>query len=159
MKKIFVIFVALSMNNAFALYNENIPNSCEVQDVRFYAFYQPNSYTCAAGFFLPASTDGCRPCPSGYTCPGGTFNANINYAQGLIWSNILANNATKACSLNFPETLMAIYAPAPVVTINWDNNGDINSTTCNYGDTFDLPPNPTRVGYVFTGWKVKNNNE
>ena len=55
---------------------------------------------------------------------------------------------------------------ANTITIAWtDGIGSGNgatltvpndSTSCQYDGTVTLPPNPTRIGYVFNGWEVVN---
>ena len=46
---------------------------CDTNIDKYWAIYEINEYHCDVGYFLPANTLGCRPCPNGFTCPGGTF--------------------------------------------------------------------------------------
>jgi len=48
-----------------------------------YAMYQINVYTCSAGYYLPANTDGCTVCPANSYCGGGTYAFNETTAQGI----------------------------------------------------------------------------
>lgn len=43
-----------------------------------------------------------------------------------------------------------------VVSLSWYNGGDILSgqSSCTYDTSFSVPSAPTRLGYVFDGWKV-----
>lgn len=169
MKKIVLIFL-LCVNSAFATtFDSNITNGCDentlyVDDIsghgKLNAYFVPNSHTCASGYFLPANTDGCRACPNGYTCPSGTFSFNERQAQGINKNTYITTNTTNICSDNFlPYGHMhAVFVPndPDVITVYFDNNGTIETTTCEADGELTLPTTPTRVGYVFTGWKVKN---
>ena len=73
MKKYFLILFIILPINAFAYYNETIPNKCGVVNNKMYAIFTPNVHTCSAGYFLPANIDGCRPCPNGYVCRWRNF--------------------------------------------------------------------------------------
>ena len=58
-----------------------------------------------------------------------------------------------------PVRLRAEYQPE-TINLNWydENNNRItvptNSNTCTYDTSISLPPNPTKTGYKFKGWKV-----
>ena len=147
--------------NAFALYTQNIPNACGmVQYSRISAFFKPNTYTCSNGYFLPANTDGCQPCPIDHICNGGTFTFNELQSQGIVYKT-LTRNATKACASNINHVLVALFEPN-TVTLNYDNgDGTTTTGTCTYDNLITLPETtPTKPGYTFTGWKVQrpNNN-
>jgi len=49
---------------------------------------------------------------------------------------------------------------AQTIDITWDKNNatsaDIPDGSCSYNGSVDLPANPTRTGYEFTGWAVNN---
>ena len=119
------------------------------------AIFDPISYTCASGYFLPANTTGCQPCPTDYTCSGGTFYFNDTKAQGIQFTTI-TTDITNACSTNFPNDMVAVFEPITINLSYDDGNGNVTSTTCEYGDTITLPETvPTRPGYTFTGWVVR----
>ena len=160
MKKLFFIFTVLFSANAFALlYTEDIVEGCNNPTI-FYPVFQINSYTCNSGYFLPADTLGCQPCPSGHTCNGGTFNYNPTQSQGITFTRPINANVTHGCSVNFGTYLVPIFQPN-TVTLNYDDgNGNTTSTSCTYDGLVNLPPTPpTREGYDFKGWKVVTNNE
>ena len=48
-----------------------------------YAKYTINQHTCAAGYYLPANTDGCVICPADSYCAGGTYTFDETLAQGV----------------------------------------------------------------------------
>ena len=155
MKKIFLIFIVLFSSNAFALYTETIVGGCNVAK-KFYPFFQINTYTCANGYFLPANTVSCQPCPSGHTCPGGTFQYNETKAQGITFATPTNTNVPKGCSVNFGTKMIPIFTPKTVsLTWNNGNSGMSTQTTCTYDRLINLPPEPTRPGYVFNGWVVE----
>lgn len=157
MKKIFIIFVIFVVSNAFAAYTEDIVGGCGESSI-FYPIFQINTYTCANGYFLPADTLGCQPCPTGHVCNGGTFSYNATKAQGISLNNIIENNVAKGCSENlFNRPFIELFEPN-TINITWnDKNGNITSTTCDYSGQLVLPSPPTRAGYVFSGWKLKQN--
>ena len=77
----------------------------------YYAIYKPNSYTCNSGQYLPANALGCVSCPNGFTCPGGTFDFNADYFQGLDITSVPNSTMNNICANNFPGDLMAVYEP------------------------------------------------
>ena len=126
--------------------------------LRMYAV--PRSFTCASGQFLPANATTCYACPSGYTCSGGTFAFSSTRAQGIIRGEdtLITADAHHTCSSNMEHVLNGTFAPN-TITINWDDGTNTSTSQCVFGNTFDLPPAPSRPGYVFGGWRVKTNNQ
>ena len=122
----------------------------------YYAIYEPNTYTCNNGQYLPANTLGCVQCPNGWTCNGGTYDFNPDFYQGAILNTITTNTMNNICADNFPIDLYAVYEPN-TITINWDDGTNITQSTCEYGGLITLPPTPVRPGYKFGGWRVKKN--
>ena len=104
MKKVFLIFLLLPLS-AFA------DMTCDTNVNKYYARYRINTYTCSSGQYLPANTLGCVACPTGFTCPGGTFNFNENYFQGLNFDTIPQTTMNNVCAANFPKRLHAKYVP------------------------------------------------
>ena len=127
MKKI-IIFLSflLNANVAFGYVNETIQNQCGIMGNKFFAIHTINSYTCQSGEFLPAYTLGCQPCPSGYTCSGGTYVFNENKYQGAVKSaTYIDNDLTNMCSINAYHEMIAKITP--------------NQHTCNAG--YYMPAN------------------
>lgn len=62
-----------TINNICAL---NFPSD-------IYAIYEPNIHNCTTGYYLPANTDGCQPCPQNNKCVGGTYTFNETLPQGI----------------------------------------------------------------------------
>ena len=48
------------------------------------AIYTPNVHECASGYYMPANTDGCKPCLSDNYCVGGTYTFNETETQGIL---------------------------------------------------------------------------
>ena len=55
MKRISLLFAFITQP-VFAYYTETIPNQCGVIGNDLYAIFEPYSYTCQSGEFLPADT-------------------------------------------------------------------------------------------------------
>ena len=130
---------------------------CDTGVSKYFAVYEINTYDCASGYYLPANTDGCRACPTGWACPGGTYIFNTDKFQGLEFGNIETNTMNNICAANFPKKMYAVYEPN-TITINWDDGTNTVQNTCTYGQSITLPPTPVRPGYVFGGWRIKNQN-
>ncbi len=84
---------------------------CDSASIRYLAVYEINSYDCATGYYLPANTLGCKPCPSGFNCPGGTFQFNPDMFQGLSFTENITTTINNVCAANFPNIINAIYEP------------------------------------------------
>ena len=94
----------------------------------------PTTYTSSAAVSLPT------PTRTGYTCNGwnGCTNGNISASTGWTAGTITGNVAVyKNCTGNN----IHVYF-------------DSDASSCNYGSTLTVPQ-PTRTGYVFTGWKLQ----
>ncbi len=86
---------------------------CNTNVDGYYALYEIDSYTCNYGQYLPANTLGCVSCPTGFTCPGETFNFNEDEFQGIDFdvNNISTTTMNNICANNFPGDLFALYEP------------------------------------------------
>jgi hypothetical protein len=164
MKKYLFIFFAIYSCNAFAYYNETIPNQCGIVGNKMYAIFTPNVHTCSAGYFLPANVDGCRSCPNGYTCSGGTFSFNERQSQGIVYKTTIRENIPYACAKNMPHDMVAIFNPN-TININWSDTDIADVVANNAGSVvYDSDiRTPVRVahkkGKVFVGWKFSNPNK
>lgn len=162
MKKICLIFL-FCFNTAFAVtFDTTATNSCNNGFLystnnlaKINARFEPNSHTCGAGYFLPANTDACRACPSGYTCPGGTFVFNEHLSQGIN-KTYITSNVSNGCSDNLLPfgRMRAKFIPNETITVNFNNGETVETVTCVYDTALTLPEPPSRVGYTFAGWKV-----
>ena len=84
---------------------------CDSTGINYFAFYETNSYDCPSDYYLPANTLGCKPCPSGFNCPGGTFQFNPDIFQGLYFKENITTTMNNVCAANFPSNIYAIYTP------------------------------------------------
>ena len=84
---------------------------CDINYNEYFAFYKRNEYECAPGYFLPANTLGCRPCPNGFTCPGGIFEFNPDEYQGLYLTDNITTTMNNVCAVNFSAKLYSRYTP------------------------------------------------
>ena len=97
----------------------------------------------------------------GYTFNGwwtaATGGSQVIDANGTIKPSI--SGYTDASSNYILTANKAVYARfvANTISLTWDGASG-TPTSCTYGSTF-VPPTPEpRVGYVFSGWKVKTTN-
>ena len=117
MRKKVVLFVLLISNANIAwaeFFTQNTENICDFTNNTQYleAVFELNRYTCASGYYLPANHIGCEPCPTSYTCAGGTFTFNENISQGLTYSGTPINaDINDFCAINAPTYLLADFTP------------------------------------------------
>lgn len=107
MYKLFA-FLLLLFITQIAMANDIV---CDDSGIVYFAHYEINTYNCAVGYYLPANTLGCRPCPSGFNCPGGTYKFNSDNFQGLYFTPNITTAINNACAANFPTDIFAIYTP------------------------------------------------
>jgi len=154
MKKLFMFL-------SFATITQSVfaDMTCDTDISDYLAVYEINSYTCNAGYFLPANTDGCEPCPNGATCTGGTFDFDPDNFQGLSFSSVSDSTTNNVCASNFPTDLYAVYEPN-VITIDWQGAelADVlanHAETCTYGGDVRTPVKAIHIpGMTFVGWVV-----
>ena len=150
MKKIFILFLIFFISPTFC----ETANMCGVY-YRMYAV--PKSFTCLPGQFLPANAYECVSCPDGYTCSGGTYTFNSKKAQGLERvSTQFSSNEHNTCAANTEHIMNGYWIPN-TITINWNDGTNSSQSQCVFGTKLVLPPEPTRSGYKFGGWRVKKN--
>ncbi len=170
MIKRFFIFFVLIQYSAFAEVplTNNIVNGCDSTSLhtvnnksKLIPVFEPIEYNCNSGYFLPANTLGCQPCPNGHTCPGGTFSFNETIAQGINKKTSFNQTTSNICSTNILHSvnnkvkLIPVFEPN-VINLNWyDRDTIVAQTTCTYGEKITLPPAPTRPGYIFSGWRLR----
>ena len=82
---------------------------CDASIYNYVAVYEINTYNCSSGYYLPANTLGCKQCPSGFNCPGGTFQFNPDMFQGLSFTENITTTMNNVCAANFPTDINAIY--------------------------------------------------
>ena len=89
---------------------QDIDNDCG-NTYSYSAIFEPITYNCAYGYFLPAGAISCATCPSGYTCPGGEYYFSATNTQGIAEGDILVQDAIGSCSAGFSQSLTAIFEP------------------------------------------------
>jgi hypothetical protein len=134
----------------------NAIGSCSPQfNQSFSAIFEPITYTCSSGYYLPAGDDwltdnqGCTQCPANSYCGGGTYTFSETTNQGINpCPSTHPTSAAGSSSINQCRK-----------QINWysTDNNLTTSTMCNYNGLINLPADPApRPGYVFNGWKLEN---
>lgn len=128
--------------------NTDITHGCDVTlSGAWAAVFEPNSYTCQNGYYVPANTDGCVICPANSYCVGGTYTFNATTDQGIA-----------ECPIGYSSSAGASQCDANTITVNWGgygtNNEQSQQTTCTYGGTITTPTTaPTKRGHTFMGWR------
>ena len=92
------------------LITQNIANDCG-NTYSYSAIFEPITYNCANGYFLPAGALSCATCPSGYTCPGGSYTFSTTNTQGIAEGDILVQDAIGSCSSDFNQSFSALFEP------------------------------------------------
>ena len=76
-------------NNFITIDNNNHTNMVAIMMV--------NQHACQSGQYLPANIDGCRVCPAGGTCNGGTYTFNETVSQGIDFSFPFTQSQINSC--------------------------------------------------------------
>ena len=131
---------------------------------------------CPEGTYIDGGV--CKLCPSNYNnhfenfsyeftaiescCIGElTYDANtdmcVSVAQGLTNSSTCDTENLGTSTDGSTASVEAVW-DANTININW-YNGDtrVAQTTCTYDGQISLPTEPTKPGYTFSGWRLKNN--
>lgn len=73
------------------IYNDNLSGTCnqnyllpDKNQTVLTAVWQPNTYDCELGYYLPADGIECAICPNNNYCPGGTYTYSETIAQGIM---------------------------------------------------------------------------
>ncbi len=111
MKKILLLSLLITQPALAELINGDIINGCNTETLHDFnnitnmiPVFSAHKHTCNSNEFLPAYTDGCRACPVGYTCNGGTYAFNETVAQGITEKRLLNESITYGCSNNLLHT-------------------------------------------------------
>ena len=122
--------------------------SCSTQfNQNFSAIFEPITYTCTPGYYLPANIDECTACPAHTVCAGGTYTFNETTTQGITGCESGYNLQNNVCVGN-------------IITIDWSDAlaEDIsanNAGTMTYGGDIRTPRaaiDKTNIGLRFKGW-------
>ena len=144
----------------------NTEDDCVRQDNNKGCIVCPNGYTSNANEHV-VCTDA-----SSMHLSDTNFMQNCMVQEGVCYpiaqpetntSSGLANGATcdsdnLGTSTNGSTAQTEAIWNANTININW-YNGDtrVAQNTCTYDGQITLPQQPTKVGYTFTGWKLKTN--
>ncbi len=111
-----IIFIAVIPTFVLAddLYTNDIVGGCG-DAYYFNAEFEPISYTCSSGTYLPAGAISCQACPNTHTCNGGTFSFDANHTQGLSYGDVLVTDAIGSCSSAFTQNYSAVFEPITYV--------------------------------------------
>ena len=108
----FLLFMCMTYPTFADVYTSDILGACSSNfEHKLKAQLIPNQYTCSAGYFLPANTEVCATCPSGFSCSGGTYTFNEINNSGLVRNGNITQNINKACATNFAHKLRANFIP------------------------------------------------
>ena len=101
-----------------------------------------------------------QSCPTNSdTCAHGTTTTS-----GIQYYGSSCNAAASTCSLSFTcnsgysKNSAGTACAANTIDIDYNENSGsaVINGSCTYGGTFTLPAAPTRSGYMFAGWKLKD---
>ena len=101
MKKLFFLSLMFVSVPGWAYMMNDVPNMCVFGAFDAVAVFERNTYTCNAGYYLPANTDGCRVCPNGAVCSGGTFEFNETVPQGIKHTAPFTQTQANLCSAQY----------------------------------------------------------
>ena len=111
---------------------------------------------CSAGQYLNTS----GTCVNYATCSGNY--RKYNYTN----NTITEQNENNECASGYElyTDLSRCYASSDyqcvdlptIINLNWyDRDTIITTNTCRYGQEITFPPDPTRPGYTFSGWQLR----
>lgn len=107
------LIVFLGITNVYGddvIHNSNVESGC-FYSATINALFEPNEYTCANGYFLPANYDHCVVCPNNSTCNGGTFIFNENTSQGIVYGQTISSNLEHGCDTGFSRAWVVVFEP------------------------------------------------
>ena len=102
---VFCILVCISPNLWGAYITQDTVGGCGYGYINIdnnnhsnmFASFTINKHTCINGEFLPADIDGCRSCPTGFVCAGGTYSFNKNKSQGIYMGRFFTQSLNNSC--------------------------------------------------------------
>lgn len=108
----------------------------------------PDQYAITNGITLPTATGYTPVTKTGYTFVGWYDNPELTGTPITGWSRGQTGNKIFYAKWT-PKTVQLQY-------VDKDTGDEIDTTptTCTYDTTFNLPPAPTKTGYIFTGWEL-----
>ena len=105
----------------------------------WYAHYESTTHPlkCDCGYYVPANSTTCAPCPVGSYCPYGEWQVPVNYDQGNVDCAKICPGATSgggACSITqcYQTCNKECYYPNELCP---DYNANLNTSSCQYGTT------------------------
>jgi len=132
-----VMIVSNSFADSFTT-NQTVPGVCNVSTLGVSsgtraatANFEPDSYACEAGTYLPANATACATCTAGNYCTGGTYTFNANSAQGAhLCEDRYENTTSDSGTTSVGQCYYTTLATCP--TISGPTSCDPHAATCEY---------------------------
>ena len=163
MKKILLLSLLFTQPALAELINGDIINGCNTQTLHdinnitnMFPVFSAHKHTCNSNEFLPAYTDGCRACPTGYECNGGTYVFNETVAQGISEKRLLNESITYGCSNNLLHPNDNITNMIPIWTANQHTCAPGYYLPANVDSCTICPADNYCVGGTFTFNETEN---
>jgi hypothetical protein len=135
------------------------------------AFAVPPKVDMCTGRQYDAGNGYCEHCPSNYNNSGEKFSIEECCIDELTYDSesglcvAVASNEPEETPMSCDNETLGTYTGPTTLAAQWnantinldfyDGENKLSSGTCTYDGGIELPNDPTKTGYEFSGWKVR----